>query len=112
MYRSPGGFQVTVKSGSRTLRADYWGGAYIELTFAGGAYNPTEVINVWDYETDTSVIPSAETYKNPGDVGHEGYKRACDQTREGVRRAVADWIEAQDKEWPEWYEGYLENARH
>jgi len=82
---------VMVQDKGRRVRADYQGGAYIELTFGAFGFKPTEVINVWDYETDTAQIPN---------------------TTAAIKAAVFEWIASNDEEWPEWYEGYLENARY
>lgn len=83
-----------------TIRADYYGGPYIELTFADGApryvpSNPTEVINVWDYETGRAEI---------GD------------NAAAVRAAVLAWaasyvadVDSGDY-WADWFTGYLLNA--
>lgn len=86
---------ITVTNKGRQLRADYAPyGPYVDLTFGSHAYKPTEVINVWDYETGVS------------DLYVEGYEGGL---RLRIRRVVQDWIATQDQEWPEWYEGYLEN---
>ena len=86
----PRRFYVLKQSKGRMIRGDYAGGAHIDLTFGSSAYRPTEVINVWDYETGKSTLPA---------------------TNKAVRRAIEDWMAEQDDEWPEWYECYLENAR-
>ena len=83
--------KVIHESLGRIVRADWQGGAYIELTFGDTDYRPTEVINVWDYRTDTTNVPF---------------------TRDGLRTELREWIKGQDIEWPEWYEDYLENARY
>lgn len=92
MLRAPeGGIRVTVRRGDKLIRADYAGGPYVELTFGSEAYAPTEVINVWDYENNQPEIK---------------------KTSAQIRECVVNWMKAMNYEWPEWYEGYLENARH
>lgn len=92
---------IVVSSKNRTLRADYTPfGPYVELTFGHTGYQPTEVINVWDYEANESDV--ARMIENVPALSVNG----------AVRLIVQDWIKDQDKEWPEWYEGYLENARY
>lgn len=73
----------------RYIRAEWPGGAYVDLTFIGP--NPSEVINVYDYrmgEYDLRV-----------------------HTPKGLREIVREWAKVQDEEWPEWYEVYVENSR-
>jgi hypothetical protein len=67
------------------------GGAYVELYFGPYLRTPTEVINVWDDEKDEAQIQVR---------------------RNDIKSAVQEWIVEMDKEWPEWYDGYLENARY
>jgi hypothetical protein len=86
---------VHVVSKGRIIRATYSGGPYIELAF-GGLLKPTEVINVWDAEAGR-----AEPHMMDGDR----------PSAKGVRIEVSEWITVNDEEWPEWYEGYLENAK-
>lgn len=79
--------------GGRTFRgrivtADWPGGAYVDLGFGG--FPPSEVINVYDYATGT-------------------YDKRV-HTPAGLRAIVREWINAQNEEWPEWYEGYVTNA--
>lgn len=81
-----------------TVLAQWQGGPYIDLTFspetdskAHIAPQPTEVINVWDYETSAPEIPFEQRY---------------------LAIVVEDWMKDQDEEWPEWFESYLENARY
>lgn len=69
--------------------ASYQGGAYIDLTF-GRPGTPTEVINVWNDTTQKGIPVSQKS----------------------ITAAVQEWIEETERECPEWYEGYLENARH
>jgi len=80
----------------KVVKAEYQGGPYISLTF-GYLPTPTEVINVWDYATDAPEDPDL---------------RSQDRQirRVAVRKQVFSWIETQDEEWPEWYDGYLENG--
>lgn len=88
---------TTVTSKGRSVRADYEGGAYIDLTFGGGSHNPTEVINVWDCVTNESTIDYELESSN--------------HSRRGIRQAVREWIASNDIEWPTWYEDYLENGK-
>jgi hypothetical protein len=76
---------ITVQDRGRIIRADYEGGPYIELSFNTYAYRPVEVINVWDYETGKPQIANTE---------------------EAVKAQVREWINTQNEEWPEWFEGY------
>ncbi len=87
---SPHDMHIVIRGKDRTLRADYSGGPYIDLTFGTDQFDPSEVINVWNYETGKSEVGS-------GDLA--------------VRIAVRRWMAIQDQEWPEWYEGYIENHR-
>ena len=73
------------------VTAEYMGGAYVELYFGHYRRTPTEVINVWDDEANTASIQVR---------------------RPDIKRVVEEWIASNDEEWPEWYEGYLENARY
>jgi hypothetical protein len=77
----------------RVLHAEYHGGAYVELTF-GGARVPIEVINVWDDDTNCA----------PPDLVDDPYG-------ENLGHRVQAWVKQTEAEWPEWYEGYLENSR-
>lgn len=96
--RAPdGGFYITIRRGEKLIRADYAGGPYIELTFGSEGYHPTEVINVWDYDN------------NKPEIVLDGGSKA---NRDAVRAEVLNWMEATAEEWPEWYAGYLENARY
>lgn len=89
----------TVKHSGRfigRIRADWHGGEYIELTFwpeADGAipYQPTEVINVWDYEKSEPTMPFTQSH---------------------LAAALVDWIEEWNREDPtrSWLENYLDNA--
>lgn len=100
--RAPDGSKyITVRRGDVLIRADYAGGPYIELTFGSEGYRPTEVINVWDYEKDQAEPP----LNLWGQMTHSA-------ARQGVRNHVYHWMREMDEEWPEWYEGYLENARY
>ena len=58
-----------------TISAEWHGGAYVDLSFDGG--DVIEVINVWDYRTDTATI------------GHQ---------RGAVRAALLEWIADNDAE--------------
>lgn len=90
--KSEGGtIRVRVTSRGRTVTGEYVGGAYVELYFGPYLRTPIEVINVWDDETDESQIQVR---------------------RSDIKAEVVSWIEENDKEWPEWYEEYLENASY
>ena len=91
----------TIRSKGRLIRADYEGGAYIELTFGSEGYTPTEVINVYDYSTGQPEQPF-DDWDNLSAL----------EARRAIREEVQAWIADQEKEWPEWYEGYIENARY
>lgn len=97
--------QVIVRRGDVLLRADYAGGPYVELTFGSEGYHPIEVINIWDYETDKAEPPFDTWVSQPSPI------MAAAQ-RSALRTLVKNWMADQDEEWPEWYEGYLENARY
>lgn len=89
--RTGGTIRVTIRDGDRMVQGDYMGGPYVDLYFGHYRRVPTEVINVWDDETDTPRI----------------------QVRQSdIKAVVKDWMREMDEEWPEWYEGYLENARY
>ena len=88
---------ITTTNKGRLVRADYEGGPYIELSFGTSAFRPTEVINVWDYETDKPEDPRLSDPKTQ---------------RKAVRYEVDMWIADNDKEWPEWYGEYLTNATY
>lgn len=79
---------VVIRERGHLVRADYSGGPYIDLTFGSDQYDPSEVINVWDYEKGGPTILATET---------------------GVALEVNDWMRTQAEEWPEWYEGYMAN---
>lgn len=81
---------TTINDNGRIVRATYEGGEYIELHIGHPEMPVGEVINVWDYETWTPSI-------------------AC--TEDDVLGAVQDWIMQSDIDWPEWYEGYMDNVR-
>ena len=93
-----GRIYVIVRNKGRIIRADYTPyGPYVELTFGQYGYQPTEVINVWDDN------------ENRSELWVEGYEKGLPLR---LRRVVREWMDTQDTEWPEWYEGYLENARY
>jgi len=75
----------------RQVRAQYHGGPYIDISFGDGPFRATEVLNVWDCETDKPEIPFST---------------------KGVVDEVLRWATVQDQEWPEWFEGYIENASY
>lgn len=73
-----------------SIRPDYHGGAYIELTFAGRT--PTEVINVWDYAASRST---------------------CEDTPDAVEARVREWIASNESEgWTTWHADYIRNAQN
>jgi hypothetical protein len=43
-------------TGAYVVKAEWWGGAYIELTMPD-CVEPSEVINVWDYAKGEASIP-------------------------------------------------------
>lgn len=73
-----------------TVTAEWPGGAYVDLGFGG--HRPTEVINVYNYET--------------------GETDPRVHTPSGLREIVREWIKTNDEEWPEWYATHLENASY
>lgn len=83
----------------RTFDATWEGGPYIEVRFAG-YHQPTEVINVWDYEHDHPEIPFSQW-----------------ELKLALKRWVLE-MDAEAKEWAndngtiidDWYAGYVENA--
>lgn len=104
--RAPkGATQAIVRRDGVLVRADYAGGPYIELTFGSEGYHPIEVINIWDYETDRAEPPFDFWTDDPTPI-------VAASQRAALREAVKEWMRTQDEEWPEWYEGYLENARY
>lgn len=80
---------VSADRGRKIIKAEWPGGAYVDLSFGG--YSPSEVINVYDYATGT-------------------YDKRV-HSPAGLRAIVREWINTQDEEWPEWYAGYVDNAR-
>lgn len=80
--------KVSITSKGRDVRAEWPGGAYVNLYF-GGHSVPSEVINVYDHAT--------------GDVDPRVH------TVVGLREIVREWIADNDVDWPEWYDGYLAN---
>ena len=99
---------TTLTHRGRRIKAEYHGGAYIDLTF-GSTVTPIEVINVWDYEAGAAVLPGLTPFS--GRSGVEFDTLTHEVVRGGVREVILDWIRDMDKEWPDWYEGYIENAR-
>jgi len=93
----------------RRVYASYHGGAYIDLSF-GQPGRPTEVINVWNDEGNHAelVVKAGAGVRF---VQNETSYVPFGQWQGFVRETVLDWAQSQDEEWPEWYEGYLENAR-
>lgn len=88
--------------GRQTIRLDYHGGAYIDMTFGHQGCQPTEVINVWDYETCKPDAP----FDRFDDMSGAELTAALKLTLEG-------WVRSNEEEgWPDWYQGYLENARY
>ena len=62
--------QLTDKRTGITIHAEWEGGPYIDLGTRPG--RAAEVINVWDYETDTARVP---------------------YTRQGLRAALHEWLD-------------------
>ena len=84
---------------SHVIRADYSGGAYIELTFGSEEFQPTEVLNVWSYEHGKPEGP---------------FHRWDDMTQEermlALEFEVQAWIRGLHEEgWSDWYQGYMDN---
>lgn len=90
---------VTFDKGRKKIRADYHGGAYIDLSFGTEGNHPTEVINVYDYGKG-SPEPPFDRYDEMGNK----------EARLAVRTAVEGWIREQREDWPTFYEDYLANA--
>lgn len=94
---------TTVKRGRQLIRADYHGGPYIDLSIGTSVYNPIEVINVWDDDTDA---PEST-------FGLDSWDRMnVYGKRQALWHTVIDWMKSNDLDNPDWYEDYLENARH
>lgn len=86
----------------KRIRADYEGGAYIELTFGSEGFKPTEVINVYDYEKGEPEPP----FNRWDEMGNLEAKGA-------IRDAVRSWARSNEEEgWSSWFEDYLENASY
>ena len=84
---------------NRSFAATWQGGAYIDVRFAGYS-QPTEVINVWDYEKGEIEIPFeqkalAKTLK----------RWVLEQDAE-----ANDWARENDQPVDDWYAAYVENA--
>lgn len=77
------------RSGVRIV-AEWHGGAYVELSFDG--LPPSEVLNVWDDDTDKPGIPV---------------------TKKALIGCLEEWIREMDSDtsWPKWAEDYVKNAR-
>ncbi len=85
------GVEITVHAGHVYVKARYGGGAYVDLSFGAGRFHATEVINVWDDETNKPEIPFSVT---------------------GTAAALDSWMLDQDRDNPGWYEQYIENRRY
>lgn len=72
----------------RIVSGEWNGGAYVDLSF-GGHTAPVEVINVYNSHTRT-IDPRV-------------------MSPAGLRTVIREWIAETEKEWPEWYAGYLAN---
>lgn len=83
----------------KKIRADYQGGPYIDLTFGSEGYKPTEVINVWNYESGSAEPPFGR-WDEMGNLEAKG----------AIRDAVKNWVREIESGWEGWYEGYLANA--
>lgn len=84
----------------KRIRADYSGGAYIDLTFGSEGYRPTEVINVYDHAKGEPEPPFNrwETMENL-------------EAKGAIRDAVKEWAKSNEEDgWDSWYEDYLANA--
>lgn len=58
MNKTEQSIKAAWRVGAYVIRAEYFGGAYIELTMPE-CVEPSEVINVWDYAKGESSIPFA-----------------------------------------------------
>jgi hypothetical protein len=85
----------------RDFDATWEGGAYIDVRFAG-FHQPTEVINVYDYEKGEIEIPFAQ---------HELQKALKRWVLEQDAEAQ-DWARENDQPIDDWYASYVENARY
>ena len=88
-------FFVRVELGDgKVIKADWAGGAYMELTF-GDLPKPTEVINIWDDVRGESLLKWEDPYTNMW-----------------MDTIVRSWAEANENEgWTDWYEDYLAKGR-
>jgi hypothetical protein len=85
----------------RDFDATWEGGAYIEVRFAGFR-QPTEVINVYDYEKGEIEIPFEQR------ALQKALKRwVLEQDAE-----AQDWARENDQPVDDWYAAYVENARY
>ena len=92
MNRRPS--MMVVTRHGKTVRGDWAGGPYIELSIGTEGYAPVEVINVWDYESD-EVRGGLDYWKAPWGL-----------IRHFMREQITEWVKEQEAEWPEWYEEY------
>ncbi len=100
MTKSGHDIMVVKHHRGRIVRGDWSGGPYIDLSIGTEGYHPIEVINVWDYE------------KGATRGGFDYDKAPWGLRRHYVRSRIEEWIEENDKEWPEWHEDYQRNARY
>jgi hypothetical protein len=85
----------------RIFDATWEGGAYIDIRFDGYPV-PTEVINVWNDETDKAYIPFEQH------ALQKALKRwVLEQDAE-----AEDWAREHDQPVDDWYAAYVENARY
>lgn len=89
--------------GRQTIRLDYTGGPYIEMTFGSSAYRPTEVINVWAYDNTNRPSPPFDRWE----------EMTPKERTVALKVELEDWIISNVEEgWEDWYDGYIENARY
>ena len=86
---------------NRTFHARWEGGAYVDIRFHGFT-QPTEVINVYDYETGTIEIPFTQP-----ELRKLLKRWVLEQDRE-----AEDWARDNDQPIDDWYASYVENARY
>ncbi len=85
----------------RHFHVSWHGGAYIEMAF-GRYAQPTEVINIWNDETDEANIPFEQ----------RALKAELVRWVEEQDKEAETWAEANDQPVHDWYAGYIENARY
>lgn len=88
----------------RHFKATWEGGAYVDLRFGDYATfgeTPTEVINVWDYETDSPSVPFTQP----------ALAMVLRQWVADMDTEAREWAREHDEPIDDWYGAYLENAR-